>query len=106
MIQGWRAICGLVAEEHEYTTRFGARSMAKRLNEELNRKSPGAPFDRDQLSRDVRNQITVISGRAQLLRRRIRRGTLDVTYLDRSLAQIETAAARLTAYLNRLDSDG
>ena len=80
--------------------------MAERLNHDLKRNTAGAQFDRDQLSRDVRNQITVISGRAQLVRRRIRRGTLDVTYLDRSLAQIETAVARLTAYLNRLDSDG
>jgi hypothetical protein len=60
--------------------------MAKRLNEELNRKSPGAPFDRDQFSRDIRNQLTVIFGCTQLLHRRIRRGTLDVTDLDRLLA--------------------
>ena len=79
--------------------------MAKRLNDDLSRTSPDAPFDRDQLSRDFRNQITVISGRTQLLRRRIRRGTLDVTDLDRSLAEIEAAAARLTAYVNRIDID-
>lgn len=79
--------------------------MAKRLNDDPMLNPADSPFDSDQIAHEMRDQIAVISGRAQLLRRRIRHGTLDLTDLERSLAQIEAVAARLTKLLNRLDGD-
>lgn len=51
----------------------------------------------DRLSRDIRQDITVVKARAQLLRRLLRRGTLHATELDHGLAEIERAIDRLHA---------
>lgn len=55
-----------------------------------------APWtERERAAHDVRTQITVIKVRTQLLRRRLRRGSLDAPDLDAALKQIELATARL-----------
>ena len=71
-------------------------------------KRPGRAGDaawteRERVAHDVRTQITVIKVRTQLLRRRLRRGTLDATGLDESLKQIEQAATRLERIVGHWD---
>jgi signal transduction histidine kinase len=60
--------------------------------------------DPERFNRDVRNQITVISARVQLLRRRINNGSLELEDLERSLQQIQRATTRLTELINRRDA--
>lgn len=59
---------------------------------------PGDPSGRagETRAHEARTQLTVIGAYAQLARRRLRRGTLEADDLDRALARIEHAAARLT----------
>lgn len=64
-------------------------------------KRPDSPRDtagwseRERVAHDVRTQVTVIKVRAQLLRRRLRKGTLGAPDLDAALHHIELATVRL-----------
>ncbi len=51
---------------------------------------------------DVRTPLTVVIGRVQLLRRRLKRGHAPEN-LDAELAEIEAASMRLAEALSRLD---
>jgi signal transduction histidine kinase len=53
---------------------------------------------------DLRTPLTVLMGRVQLLRRRMRRGD-DSVQIDTDLEAIEAAIVRLTAAVERLDRD-
>jgi signal transduction histidine kinase len=53
---------------------------------------------------ELRTPLTVVVARVQLLRRRLRRGE-QARDLDRDLEAIESALARLTAAIERLDRD-
>ncbi len=57
----------------------------------------------ERFHRDLREQVTIIRVRAQLLRRQLDRGTLQITDLDRALAQIDRATERLHAQIRRLE---
>ena len=56
------------------------------------------------LMHDLRTPLTVLMGRVQLLRRRMRRGD-DAVQIDTDLEAIEAAIVRLTATVERLDRD-
>jgi signal transduction histidine kinase len=51
---------------------------------------------------DLRTPLTVVLGRAQLARRRLRRGD-DPARVDTELEALEAAVARLVAAVERLD---
>ena len=53
---------------------------------------------------DLRTPLTVLMGRAQLLRRHMRRGD-NTVQIDTDLEAIEAAIVRLTAAVERLDRD-
>ena len=55
------------------------------------------------LMHDLRTPLTVLMGRIQLLRRRMRRD--DAVRIDTDLEAIEAAIVRLTAAVERLDRD-
>ena len=59
----------------------------------------------DRLGREIRQDLTVVKVRAQLLRRLLRRGVLHATDLDYGLAEIERAVARLHTRLRRFEDD-
>lgn len=52
---------------------------------------------------ELRMPLTVITGRVQLLRRRLQQGR-DLTNLDADLTEIELALVRLAATVDRLDA--
>ena len=63
---------------------------------------PPRPID-TRLDRDIRQEITVVKARAQLLRRLLRRGALRATDLDHGLAEIERSVDRLLLHLRRAE---
>ena len=77
------------------------------------RKAPGEATD-DQgahtddghaqvlLTRELNSALTVLKGRPQLLRRRLRQGG-DTARLETDLAAIETELARLTTIVERIN---
>lgn len=65
-----------------------------------------APSGRAGLVRALREDLTIVTARVQLLRRQLKSGTLQATDLDAGLAEIDRAAARLRARVTRLDNDG
>jgi hypothetical protein len=54
---------------------------------------------------EFRNALTVVTGRTQVLRRRLRRRAVDLARLDAELEAIEAAVVRLVAAADRLDRE-
>lgn len=54
----------------------------------------------------ARTQLTVIGAYAQLMRRRLRRGSLETAELDRALERIDLAVARLTRIVREWEEQG
>jgi hypothetical protein len=59
--------------------------------------------ENERIHRELREQITIVKVRAQLLRRQLDRGTLQITDLDRALVQIDRATERLNARIRELE---
>ena len=57
------------------------------------------------LTRELNSALTVLKGRTQLLRRRLRQGG-DTAHLETDLAAIETELARLTTIVERINRGG
>lgn len=55
---------------------------------------------------DLRGPLTVLTGRVQLLRRRLRRGQPDAERATTDLEAMEAAPVRLAAAVERLERDG
>lgn len=58
----------------------------------------------EPIHRMTRNQLTIIRARTQLIRRRLKNGSLDPTHLDSSLEQVDLAVTRIDALLNRIEA--
>ena len=61
--------------------------------------------EQDLLTRELTSAFTVMKGRTQLLRRRLRQGG-DVARLETDLEAIETELARLTTFVDRINRGG
>jgi signal transduction histidine kinase len=58
------------------------------------------------LAHDLRNPLAVVVGRVQLMRRRLRRGKVEVARIESDLESIESSLARLKALIDRIDNIG
>ena len=66
---------------------------------------PDTELARHLRMHELRGSLTVVTGRAQLMRRRLRRGAADQERLAADLEAIEAALVRLAAAIERVDRD-
>ena len=76
-------------------------SDAREDASQAGRASPNDELERS--CRMTRNQLTIIRARTQLIRRRLKNGSLDLTHLDSSLEQVDLAVTRIDALLKSIE---